>query len=65
MKLSLGIKALLIVVCVLISLMVVLVASWIKHSSGAPLSDTVAFGGVAFTTFLMACMAVLGTVSVL
>ncbi|MFC8694977.1 hypothetical protein [Streptomyces parvus] len=59
MKLSLGIKALLIVVCVLISLVVGLVASWIKHSSGASLSDTVAFGGGAFTACMVIGLAVL------
>ncbi|MEU0299037.1 hypothetical protein ABZ252_06140 [Streptomyces sp. NPDC006175] len=64
MKLSVGIKALLIVVCVLISLVVGLAASWIKHSSGASLSDTVAFGGGAFATCMVIGLAAL-TFSVL
>ncbi|MDW4916409.1 hypothetical protein [Streptomyces californicus] len=59
MKISLGAKMLLIVVCVLISLVVALVASWIKHSSGASLSDTVAFGGGAFATCMVIGLAVL------
>ncbi|MFD5938453.1 hypothetical protein [Streptomyces griseus] len=59
MKLSLGLRALLISVCVLISLVVALVASWIKHSSGASLSDTVAFGGGAFATCMVIGLAVL------
>ncbi|MGQ4728775.1 MULTISPECIES: hypothetical protein [Streptomyces] len=64
MKLSLGIKALLIAVCVLISLVVGLVASWIKRSSGASLSDTLAFGGGAFTACMVVGLAAL-TFSVL
>lgn len=50
---------LLISVCILISLVVALVASWIKHSSGASLSDTVAFGGGAFTACMVIGVAVL------
>ncbi|MFF0402056.1 hypothetical protein [[Kitasatospora] papulosa] len=64
MKLSLGIKALLIVVCVLISLVVALVASWINHSSGGSLRDTAAFGGGAFAGCMVLCLAAL-TFSVL
>ncbi|MEU4920450.1 hypothetical protein [Streptomyces parvus] len=59
MKLSLGVKMLLIAVCILLSLVVALVASWVKHSSGASLSDTVAFGGGAFATCMVIGVAVL------
>ncbi|MFJ4708419.1 hypothetical protein ACIP6I_26695 [Streptomyces anulatus] len=65
MKLSLGVKMLLISFCVMISLVAALVASWIEHSSGASLRDTVAFGGGAFAGCMVLCLAALSTFSVL
>lgn len=65
MKNSLGVKMLLFAVCVLISLVVALVASWIEHSSGASLSDVVDVGGDAFATAVLVCMAVVGTYKML
>ncbi|NED04209.1 hypothetical protein G3I55_21360 [Streptomyces sp. SID6648] len=59
MELSLGVKALLIAVCVSISLVAAIAASWIKHSSGASLSDTVAFGGGAFAACMVIGLALL------
>ncbi|MFJ1740043.1 hypothetical protein ACIOG4_15345 [Streptomyces microflavus] len=64
MKLSLGVKMLLISVCILLSLVVGLAASWINHASGASLRDTVAFGGGAFAGCMVLCLAAL-TFSVL
>ncbi len=58
---SLGTKMLLIAVCILLSLVAAIVASWVKHSPGASPRDTVASGGGAFATTMLVCMAVLGT----
>lgn len=64
-KLSLGVKLLVIVICVLISLIVAIVATWINHSSGASIADAVLFGGGAFAGCMILCLAVLSTFSVL
>ncbi|CAM5650775.1 hypothetical protein ACTFBT_29380 [Streptomyces microflavus] len=65
MKLSLGVKLLVIFTCVLISLIVAIVATWINHSSGASIGDAVLFGGGAFAGSMILCLAALSTFSVL
>lgn len=59
LKLSLGVKALLIVLCALISIIVAMVAGFMSHTAGSPVTEAVLYGGGAFTGCMMLCLMVL------
>ncbi|MEV7295624.1 hypothetical protein AB0N79_28970 [Streptomyces microflavus] len=59
MNLSLGVKALLIVICALISIIVGITAGYMSHKPGARHRDAVLFGGGVFLGSMTLCIAVL------
>ncbi|WP_328719156.1 hypothetical protein OHT52_06335 [Streptomyces sp. NBC_00247] len=65
MKITLGVKVLIIAMCALVSIIVAMVAAWINRASGATLGDAVLSGGGAFAGCMILCLAVLSTISVL
>ncbi|MER5660399.1 hypothetical protein [Streptomyces mirabilis] len=65
LNLSLGVRALLVIVCALFSVIVAIVAGYMSHKPGARKRDAVLYGGGAFVGSLTLCLAVLGSLGVL
>ncbi|KUO04568.1 hypothetical protein [Streptomyces caeruleatus] len=65
MKLTLGVKVLVIVTCTLFSVIIAIVAGLLSHTSGAPVSEAVLCGGGAFAGCMILCLAVLTSLGVL
>ncbi|WP_330354501.1 hypothetical protein [Streptomyces chartreusis] len=65
MKLSFGVRVLVVIICILISVIVAMVAGFISHSPGSPISGAVLYGGGAFAGCLILCLAVLSALGVL
>ncbi|MFE5031334.1 MULTISPECIES: hypothetical protein [unclassified Streptomyces] len=65
MNLSFGVKLLLVVICALISIIVAMVAAFLSHSPGSPVGQAVLYGGGAFGSCLLLCLAVLKALKVL
>ncbi|MDO0937392.1 hypothetical protein QQY66_38810 [Streptomyces sp. DG2A-72] len=65
MKLSFGVKVLVVIICILISVIVAIVAGLMSHAPGSPISEAVLYGGGAFAGCLILCLTVLSTLGVL
>ncbi|MEU0113622.1 hypothetical protein ABZ137_07785 [Streptomyces bobili] len=65
MILSLGVKTLIVTVCILLSVIVAMVAGWLSHTSGQPMKLAILYGGGAFTACLLLCLRVLSSLGVL
>ncbi|WP_031103441.1 hypothetical protein [Streptomyces sp. NRRL S-146] len=65
MNLTFGVKVLVILLCALLSVIVAMVAGFLSHSPGTPVSQAVLYGGGAFTACLLLCLAVLSALGVL
>ncbi|MGW4437039.1 hypothetical protein ACWELO_14950 [Streptomyces sp. NPDC004596] len=65
MNLSLGVKALIIVICALVSVIVGIVAGLIHHKPSAPKGQAFLYGSGVFGGSLTLCMLVLTSLGVL
>jgi hypothetical protein len=65
LKLSLGVKVLVVVTCALFSVIIAIVAGLLSHAPGSPISEAVLFGGGAFTGSMILCMTVMTSLGVL
>ncbi|MFG2358050.1 hypothetical protein [Streptomyces sp. NPDC048521] len=65
MNLTFGVKVLVILLCALLSVIVAMVAGFLSHSPGSPVSQAVLYGGAAFAGCLLLCLAVLSALGVL
>lgn len=65
MNLSLGVKVLVVIICILFSALVGIGAGWISHKPGARKRDAVLVGGGTFGGTLTLCLLVLTSLSVL
>ncbi|MFF8234795.1 hypothetical protein [Streptomyces caelestis] len=65
MNLSFGVKVLLVIICTLFSAIVAMVAGFLSHSPGSPVSQAILYGGGAFAGCLLLCLAVLAALRVL
>ncbi|WP_405854916.1 hypothetical protein OG407_03610 [Streptomyces sp. NBC_01515] len=65
MNLSLGVKALIVVICALVSTIVALVGGFLSHTPGARKAVAVLFGGGVFGGCMILCMTVLTALGLL
>ncbi|MFE9966767.1 hypothetical protein [Streptomyces sp. NPDC005525] len=65
MKLSLGVKALIVIICALVSVVVGIVAGLISHKPNTPKGPAVLYGGGVFGGALTLCLVALTSLSVL
>ncbi|MER7695557.1 hypothetical protein [Streptomyces sp. NPDC096095] len=65
MNLSLGVKLLIVSICILASVIIAMVAAWLSRSPGSSINDAVLFGGGVFAGSLLLCLTVLSAVGVL
>jgi hypothetical protein len=65
LKLSFGVKVLVIINCILISVIVAIVAGLISHTPGSPVGEAVLYGGGAFAGCLILCLTVVSALGVL
>ncbi|MFJ9817909.1 hypothetical protein ACIRU3_22130 [Streptomyces sp. NPDC101151] len=65
MNLPLGVKVLVVVICVLTSVIVGIVAGLLKHAPATPKAPAILFGGGAFGGSLTLCLLVMSTLGVL
>ncbi|EFL35506.1 predicted protein [Streptomyces viridochromogenes DSM 40736] len=65
MNLSLGVKGLIVVICILISVIVAMVAGVISHRPNTPKGPAFLYGGGVFGGSLTLCLVVLTSLGVL
>ncbi|MFF5160875.1 hypothetical protein ACFY3N_32465 [Streptomyces sp. NPDC000348] len=65
MNLTFGVKVLVVLLCILLSIIVAMVAGFLSHSPGSPVGQAILYGGGAFAGCLLLCLAVLSALSVL
>lgn len=65
MNLSLGVKVLMVIICILFSALVGIGAGWLSHKPGGRKRDAVLVGGGTFGGTLSLCLLVLSALSVL
>ncbi|GHG96813.1 hypothetical protein [Streptomyces lanatus] len=65
MNLSLGVRALIVVICVLISAIVGILAGLLKHTPATPKAPAILYGGGVFGGSLTLCLLVMSALGVL
>ncbi|MFC8244012.1 hypothetical protein [Streptomyces chartreusis] len=65
MKLSFGVKVLVVIICALASFIIGAVAGYLSHEPGARHRHAVLFGGGVFIGVMTLCLTVLGSLGVL
>ncbi|WP_416963882.1 hypothetical protein [Streptomyces sp. Agncl-13] len=64
-KLNLGVKVLIVIICALVSIIVGIVAGLISHKTNTPMGPAFLFGGGAFAGSLTLCLLVMSSLGVL
>lgn len=65
MKLSFGVKMLVVAICALVSVIVGIVAGLISHKTNTPMGPAFLFGGGVFAASLTLCLLVMSSLGVL